>query len=134
MPWIMLFCLLSLSILILGLLDTEIPNVSLIYIAVVNLVIFLMFLVIDYYRGRKYRQEFGSLERISDIDSLPVPETPYQKMVDDKMEKFLKNHNELLESESMKTRENLDEMTDRKSTRLNSSHVAISYAVFCLKK
>src|SRR5690625_6678181 len=24
--------------------------------------------------------------------------------------------------------------TDRKSTRLNSSHVAISYAVFCLKK
>src|SRR5439155_25713046 len=27
-----------------------------------------------------------------------------------------------------------DERTDRKSTRLNSSHVAISYAVFCLKK
>src|SRR5690625_5832122 len=30
--------------------------------------------------------------------------------------------------------ENLDEEQDRKSTRLNSSHVAISYAVFCLKK
>src|SRR5207253_9312062 len=27
-----------------------------------------------------------------------------------------------------------DKDTDRKSTRLNSSHVAISYAVFCLKK
>src|SRR5437660_6109181 len=26
------------------------------------------------------------------------------------------------------------EQGDRKSTRLNSSHVAISYAVFCLKK
>src|SRR5439155_8975590 len=26
------------------------------------------------------------------------------------------------------------EKVDRKSTRLNSSHVAISYAVFCLKK
>src|SRR5438067_10577666 len=26
------------------------------------------------------------------------------------------------------------EQTDRKSTRLNSSHVSISYAVFCLKK
>src|SRR5437870_10870579 len=26
------------------------------------------------------------------------------------------------------------ESRDRKSTRLNSSHVAISYAVFCLKK
>src|SRR5690625_6479232 len=29
---------------------------------------------------------------------------------------------------------NLDPLEDRKSTRLNSSHVAISYAVFCLKK
>src|SRR5439155_25049795 len=28
----------------------------------------------------------------------------------------------------------IEENTDRKSTRLNSSHVAISYAVFCLKK
>src|SRR5437870_10607585 len=28
----------------------------------------------------------------------------------------------------------LPEKEDRKSTRLNSSHVAISYAVFCLKK
>src|SRR5690606_40531470 len=27
-----------------------------------------------------------------------------------------------------------DSNTDRKSTRLNSSHVKISYAVFCLKK
>src|SRR5699024_11714440 len=26
------------------------------------------------------------------------------------------------------------ELKDRKSTRLNSSHVSISYAVFCLKK
>src|SRR5690625_5990062 len=29
---------------------------------------------------------------------------------------------------------NPNELKDRKSTRLNSSHVAISYAVFCLKK
>src|SRR5205807_9495912 len=28
----------------------------------------------------------------------------------------------------------LDEIADRKSTRLNSSHLVISYAVFCLKK
>src|SRR5437870_8669919 len=30
--------------------------------------------------------------------------------------------------------ENRSPVSDRKSTRLNSSHVAISYAVFCLKK
>src|SRR5262245_65364183 len=28
----------------------------------------------------------------------------------------------------------VDELRDRKSTRLNSSHLGISYAVFCLKK
>src|SRR3989454_9914923 len=31
-------------------------------------------------------------------------------------------------------RRKLDRGTDRKSTRLNSSHLVISYAVFCLKK
>src|SRR5436305_8489457 len=31
-------------------------------------------------------------------------------------------------------RKTRDDPTDRKSTRLNSSHVRISYAVFCLKK
>src|SRR5690606_41988022 len=41
---------------------------------------------------------------------------------------------------SAKQRTNLEELlemillVDRKSTRLNSSHVKISYAVFCLKK
>src|SRR5256885_10783362 len=30
--------------------------------------------------------------------------------------------------------ESLDKTQDRKSTRLNSSHLVISYAVFCLKK
>src|SRR5699024_11977573 len=32
------------------------------------------------------------------------------------------------------TKINKDDQEDRKSTRLNSSHVSISYAVFCLKK
>src|SRR5260221_7671567 len=31
-------------------------------------------------------------------------------------------------------KENVSRRTDRKSTRLNSSHTVISYAVFCLKK
>src|SRR5690242_21433879 len=32
------------------------------------------------------------------------------------------------------TLERVSQMPDRKSTRLNSSHMSISYAVFCLKK
>src|SRR5699024_11731347 len=33
-----------------------------------------------------------------------------------------------------KNRRHVASSSDRKSTRLNSSHVSISYAVFCLKK
>src|SRR5690554_7566482 len=45
-------------------------------------------------------------------------------VVTDAADNCTANPNVTLESES----------TDRKSTRLNSSHVRISYAVFCLKK
>src|SRR5690606_40024938 len=45
---------------------------------------------------------------------------------------------EQLRKLGMQVVENVDKAkftaTDRKSTRLNSSHVKISYAVFCLKK
>src|SRR2546427_7553526 len=36
--------------------------------------------------------------------------------------------------EASKEKKLIDKMKDRKSTRLNSSHSQISYAVFCLKK
>src|SRR6266540_1167847 len=35
---------------------------------------------------------------------------------------------------ALPARRGLRPSTDRKSTRLNSSHITISYAVFCLKK
>src|SRR5690625_6388728 len=38
------------------------------------------------------------------------------------------------EAEQQQSEKNKFQLRDRKSTRLNSSHVAISYAVFCLKK
>src|SRR5690606_42153676 len=41
--------------------------------------------------------------------------------------------NHLIEK-NLATQEQINEIEDRKSTRLNSSHVKISYAVFCLKK
>src|SRR5690625_6430438 len=41
---------------------------------------------------------------------------------------------EMAGTRPVKQVEPLGQIQDRKSTRLNSSHVAISYAVFCLKK
>src|SRR5439155_10938527 len=40
----------------------------------------------------------------------------------------------ILASTPVSRRYDAEQFPDRKSTRLNSSHVAISYAVFCLKK
>src|SRR3712207_7787922 len=40
----------------------------------------------------------------------------------------------LLHDVATSTGQLVDEAADRKSTRLNSSHANISYAVFCLKK
>src|SRR5207249_10309078 len=42
---------------------------------------------------------------------------------------FLSERHQPAQAESL-----AGEIADRKSTRLNSSHVSISYAVFCLKK
>src|SRR5437762_8237888 len=41
-------------------------------------------------------------------------------------------YHEVLEREQAKLRELMNTVLDRKSTRLNSSHRCISYAVFCL--
>lgn len=111
LPWILLFCLFNISILLLGLLDTEIPNLAVIYIVVINLVFFIIFLTLDYYKGKKYRIEFMNMESVEDIDSLPAPVTPYQKTMDERLEKIERNYYEKLEKESKKTEENLDEMT-----------------------
>src|SRR5690625_4533 len=46
----------------------------------------------------------------------------------------LKNYKGHVETQVVGIAASSASVIDRKSTRLNSSHVAISYAVFCLKK
>src|SRR5438034_1595519 len=43
-------------------------------------------------------------------------------------------HVQYRDSLGLEVRRHADDLADRKSTRLNSSHTVISYAVFCLKK
>src|SRR5690625_6688821 len=69
-----------------------------------------------------YKEElvhhFDTLEKEMDL------EMPNDKQIVLTIRNVLKKKNRITESKDK----------DRKSTRLNSSHVAISYAVFCLKK
>src|SRR3989442_11025389 len=59
---------------------------------------------------------------------------PYTTLFRSLSQRFQKTCLILLASTRARSLCPLNARTDRKSTRLNSSHVRISYAVFCLKK
>src|SRR5690625_7442158 len=70
-------------------------------------------------------------------DALPICELVALENIDqrlvDKVREAVNQRNEALYGGG-RLQEFINGGIDRKSTRLNSSHVAISYAVFCLKK
>src|SRR5699024_11656027 len=88
------------------------------------------------------RMKISQLEKYSSIflENLMTQYTHDPEFFDnDAINAQMEIYNELFEKgqsegkiDSNLTKE--DFMLDRKSTRLNSSHVSISYAVFCLKK
>src|SRR5690625_6932647 len=75
----------------------------------------------DYWYEDKSEKVIDYLKR-KDI----IPET--EKAVSNPL---LTNWGKLIQDTFMMMFENEESLKDRKSTRLNSSHVAISYAVFC---
>src|SRR5690625_430849 len=79
------------------------------------------------------------IEKINDVDLNEEDLIEFNQLAKSVVETNLDKHQliknmleEIMESIDAGNMEDLD--LDRKSTRLNSSHVAISYAVFCLKK
>src|SRR5256885_3952485 len=71
-------------------------------------------LMADLLTAQNLRKEFGGLTAVNDVD-FTVPEGSIVSLIGP--------------NGAGKTT-----FLDRKSTRLNSSHLVISYAVFCLKK
>ena len=71
---------------------------------------------------------------------MKVSELPYQRVTIEQFQAVMRGVVDRIRragnvEEILAAREDyLGIMTDRKSTRLNSSHTVISYAVFCLKK
>src|SRR5437879_11434717 len=70
-----------------------------------------------------------SLGRIQPHDLVEAPEPDVQRGVGDQLDDL-----GLREVPAQLGPERVVDLADRKSTRLNSSHRCISYAVFCLKK
>src|SRR5690625_6730972 len=77
----------------------------------------------EYFQGGESAPQ--SMEAADKIEPF-VPEEIWPRFT------FTAEENRVLESTGTDVSDYVEEMRDRKSTRLNSSHVAISYAVFCL--
>src|SRR5439155_23872116 len=74
-----------------------------------------------------------SSDLVHDLNPLAVGRDPLRDVADDR-DPIAERDHERAQVEHDRAAFGADDRADRKSTRLNSSHVANSYAVFCLKK
>src|SRR5699024_12789122 len=75
---------------------------------------------------RKLVGTVSAKELMTSDDNMRIEELMETELI------FVRTHTDQEEVAKLFTKYDL--IADRKSTRLNSSHVSISYAVFCLKK
>src|SRR5699024_10340225 len=83
---ILLFFLFNSYILLIGLLDNGIPNISVIYIFFFNLIIFTVYIIWDYVRKRKFCKEFENLETLNDVVGMTNGNTPGQRDIYEKLD------------------------------------------------
>src|SRR2546426_3505590 len=74
----------------------------------------------------------ASVKRVTDIIAEIAAASQEQSQGIEQVNKAVVQMDRLVQSSAAQTEESSS--VDRKSTRLNSSHLVISYAVFCLKK
>src|SRR5699024_11364970 len=85
--------------------------------------------------------DYGLGDLMDDLHKIDIPRirftTSHPRDFDDRLIEVLAKGGNLLDHIHLPVQSGSNEVLkriDRKSTRLNSSHVSISYAVFCLKK
>src|SRR5690606_39818659 len=75
--------------------------------------------------GRRDRRTYSRINEVLEVPNLiEIQQQSYQWFLDDGLREMFQDISPIQDFTGK----------DRKSTRLNSSHVKISYAVFCLKK
>ena len=108
---IILFLIMNSFIVLVGLVDSGIPNVSIIYLVLFNLLILIIYLVWDFNRKRVFSKEFDGLMTLNDMEGIDKPHVKAQKQVYEKLDELKIYHQTLLEEEAGRTKENLDELT-----------------------
>lgn len=83
--WIAFFLFLHLLLLFIGYVDQALPFRPVLYISFVSLLSFLLFLVARYKKETKFYQALADRTDPLDLSSLPAPETPFEKIIDENM-------------------------------------------------
>lgn len=111
LPWIILFLMFNASIVVIGLIDSSIPDLSVMYVIMINTLMLVIFIIWDYMRQRNFYSDIKNLNVPDDIDGHHYADTALQREVHQSLHRLKQSHEELILTESKKTRENLDELT-----------------------
>src|SRR5690625_6898007 len=84
------------------------------------------------YSVKPFFKQSVHLIRLKDFEQILTTAKEINYYKPKHLDSFICNHERYTLHKDVKAK--VGDYIDRKSTRLNSSHVAISYAVFCLKK
>lgn len=106
-----LFLVMNAFIVLIGLLDRGIPNVSIIYMILFNLLVFIIYLAADYIRKKQFQNDFDALTSLNEVEAIDRPSVKNQSDVYDKLDELRIYHQSVLEDEAGRTKENLDELT-----------------------
>lgn len=110
-PYFIIIGLLNLSILVVGYIDPTIPMQALLYLVLINLVILIFGIFIDFRRKQNFYKDVRSLSRHEDIEHLNRARTIFQEDYIETLERLKRQYYAEVEKESSRTKENLDEMT-----------------------
>lgn len=110
-PYFILLGILNVSILLIGYVDPSVPMHALIYIVLINLVLILVGIWVDYLRKRKFYKDIKSFSNHEEIEHLNYPKTSFQEEYIDALLRLKRQYHTVLDQESSRTKENLDEMT-----------------------
>src|SRR5699024_1198 len=80
-PILLLFAAFNIVILLIGILDSSIPNVAVTYIFLFNLLIFVVYMIWDYMRKRSFNNELLKLGSLNDIAVMSKGNTPAQRHI-----------------------------------------------------
>lgn len=83
-----LFLVMNAFIVLIGLLDRGIPNVSIIYMILFNLLVFIIYLAADYIRKKQFQNDFDALTSLNEVEAIDRPSVKNQSDVYDKLDEL----------------------------------------------